>query len=136
VIWEAREVLVKQAASGRTILVCEDDPFVSEFFQDVFKVAGHRVESAKDGESAIRMAADIRPAVITLDIDLPGLDGASVISRLKADPATADIPVVIVSAHPGWLTFLERHHAAAVLEKPCPPWELQAAVEQALKQPR
>jgi CheY-like chemotaxis protein len=78
------------------------------------------------------MAGELKPSVITLDIDLPGQDGGAVISRLKSDPATADIPVIIISAHPGWLTFVERHQAAAVLEKPTPPWELQAAVEQAL----
>lgn len=120
----------------KTILVCEDDPLVSVFFQDVFKAAGHQVVSARDGENAVRMAAEIKPSVVTLDIDLPGLDGGAVISRLKSDPSTADIPVVIISAHPGWLTFVERHQAAAVLEKPCPPWELQAAVEQAMKPPK
>jgi CheY-like chemotaxis protein len=117
----------------RTILVCEDDPLVSGFFQDVFKSAGHRVVSAPDGESAVRLAGELQPAVVTLDIDLPGLDGGAVIGRLKADPATAHIPVVIISAHPGWLTFLDRHQAAAVLEKPVPPWELKAAVEQAMQ---
>lgn len=116
----------------RTILVCEDDPLVSGFFQDVFKTAGHQVVSARDGESAVRLAAELQPAVVTLDIDLPGLDGGAVIGRLKSDPATAHIPVVIISAHPGWLTFVDRHQAAAVLEKPCPPWELQAAVEHAM----
>lgn len=121
----------KQSAKG-TILVCEDDPLVSGFFQDVFKAVGYRVASAPDGESAVKLATELRPAVITLDIDLPGLDGGVVIGRLKADPATAGIPVIIISAHPGWLTFVERHQAFAVLEKPCPPWELQAAVEQAL----
>jgi len=116
----------------RTILVCEDDPMVSVFFQDVFKTAGHQVVSAPDGESAVRLATELQPSVVTLDIDLPGLDGGAVIGRLKANPVTAHIPVIIISAHPGWLTFLDRHQAAAVLEKPCPPWELQAAVEDAL----
>ncbi len=117
---------------GHTILVCEDDPLVAGFFQDVFKTAGHRVVSARDGESALQMASELLPAVITLDIDLPGIDGAAVIGRLKSNPATANIPVIMISAHPGWLTFLDRQQAAAVLEKPCPPWELQAAIEEAL----
>lgn len=117
---------------GETVLVCEDDPMVSMFFQDVFKTVGLQVVGARDGETAVRLAAELRPAVVTLDLDLPAMDGGAVISRLKANPATAKIPVIVVSAHPGWLTFLDRHQAAAVLEKPCPPWELQAAVEQAL----
>ena len=125
---------VQKEDARRTILVCEDDPLVSVFFQDVFKTAGHRVASARDGESAIRMAAELQPTVVTLDLDLPGLDGAAVIGRLKDNPATAHIPVIVVSAHPGWLTFLDRQKAAVVLEKPCPPWELKAAVDQALAQ--
>ena len=119
-------------AARRTILVCEDDPMVSLFFQEVFKSAGHRVVSARDGETAVRLASELQPAAVTLDLDLPGLDGGAVIGRLKGDPATARIPVIVISAHPGWLTFVDRHRAAAVLDKPCPPWELQAAVEQAL----
>jgi len=119
-------------AARRVILVCEDDPMVSMFFQEVFKSAGHRVVSARDGETAVRLAGELQPAAVTLDLDLPGLDGGAVIGRLKADPATAHIPIIVISAHPRWLTFVDRHHAAAVLEKPCPPWELQAAVEQAL----
>jgi CheY-like chemotaxis protein len=133
---QAWEVHVAKGASGRTILVCEDDPLVAGFFQDVFKAAGHQVVSAHDGESAVQMATELKPAVVTLDIDLPGLDGGAVISRLKANPDTAHIPVIIISAHPGWLTFVERHQASAILEKPCPPWELQAAVEQALDENR
>lgn len=119
---------------GRTILVCEDDPMVSMLFQEVFKAAGYQVAGACDGESAVKLASELRPAVMTLDIDLPGLDGGAVIERLKGNPSTAEIPVIIISAHPGWLTFLDRHQAAAVLEKPCSPWELQAAVEQVLQQ--
>lgn len=117
---------------GATVLICEDDPMVSMFFQDVFKASGMEVIAARDGETALQLAAEKQPSVVTLDIDMPGLDGGAVISRLKANPATAHIPVVIISAHPGWLTFLDRHQAAAVLEKPCPPWELKAAVEQAI----
>jgi DNA-binding response OmpR family regulator len=117
---------------GRTILICEDDPMVSVFLEDVLKTAGHHVISAHDGETAIRMAVDMKPAAITLDLDMPGLYGWEVMGRLKADPATSRIPIIIISAHPAWLTFIDRRQAAAVLEKPCPPWELRAAVEQAL----
>jgi CheY-like chemotaxis protein len=125
---------VVESDKPQTILVCEDDPMVSVFFQDVFKTAGHDVVSARDGESAIRMATELQPTIVTLDLDLPGLDGPAVIGRLKKNPATAHIPVIIVSAHPGWLTFLDRQQVAVVLEKPVPPWELKAAVEQALAQ--
>lgn len=52
------------------------------------------------------------------------------IDRLKSDPATARIPVIVIAAHPGWLAIVDRDQAARVLKKACPIWELQAAVEQ------
>jgi CheY-like chemotaxis protein len=122
----------RRSASSRPILVCEDDPLVAGFFAEVLAAAGHTSVVARNGEVALRMAAELRPAAITLDLDLPRLHGGAVLSRLRGDPATWAIPVIVVSAYPGWLTFLERHRAAAVLEKPTPPWELATAVEQAL----
>ena len=117
----------RRRAELRPILVCEDDLLVADFFAEVLAAAGHPVAIALDGEAALRMAARLRPAAITLDLDLPRLHGGAVLGRLKGDPATAAIPVIVISAHPGWLTFPERHQAAAVLEKPVPPWELAAA---------
>ena len=114
------------------VLVCEDDPMVAQFFADVLETAGYRIARAHDGESAVRLAGELQPAVMTLDIDLPSLDGVAAVHRLKMNPATASIPVIFLSAHPGWLTFVERQHAAAILQKPCPTWELETAVELAL----
>ena len=114
------------------ILVCEDDPHVAQFFVDVLEAAGHRVVHAADGATAVRLAQELRPAALVLDLALPDLDGAAVLARLKADPGTAAIPIVVVSAYPGWLTLLDRRQAVAVVEKPCLPDDLQAAVAQAL----
>jgi CheY-like chemotaxis protein len=118
--------------SGPLVLVCEDDPMVSDFFLDALTVFGYRAVGASDGEDALRLAAALRPSAIVLDLGLPGLDGGATLARLKGDPRTADIPVVVASAHPGWLTFLDRSQVVAVLEKPCLPTDLHAAVEQAL----
>jgi CheY-like chemotaxis protein len=115
-----------------SVLVCEDDGLVAEFFGEVLSLGGYQVLDARNGEAAIRLAVEHRPAAVLLDLALPDLDGAAVLARLKADPRTAGIPVVIVSAHPGWLTFVDRQQAAAVLEKPCPPDDLLAAVEAAI----
>ena len=122
----------RRTAASRPILVCEDDPLVAGFFAKILAAAGHPVAIALEGGAALRMATRLRPAAITLDLDLPRLHGDAVLGRLKGDPATAAIPVIVISAHPGWLPFPERHRAAAVLEKPTPPWELAAAVEQVL----
>jgi CheY-like chemotaxis protein len=118
--------------STQQILVCEDDPDTASFFVEVLELAGYRTICAADGEAGLRLAAKHRPAAILLDLAMPGLEGGLVLTRLKADPSTAEIPVVIVSAFPGWLTFLDRQKAVAVVEKPCLPAELESAVAQAL----
>jgi CheY-like chemotaxis protein len=114
------------------VLVCEDDSAISAYVVDVLEAAGHHLAAVPDGESARRAAAADPPAVIILDLALPGLDGGSVLERLKADPRTAPIPVVIASAYPSWMTFLDRRLAAEVLEKPFSPDELEAVVDQAI----
>ena len=58
---------------------------------------GFRVETAADGEEGLRLARQLRPLVITLDVVMPGMDGWAVLSALKADPELADIPVIMVT---------------------------------------
>lgn len=108
---------------------------VARFLEDLFTVDGWRVTVAHDGEAALRLAAERQPAAITLDLDLPGLDGGAVLTRLKANPATTMIPVVVVSGQPGWLTTVDRQQAAAVLTKPAPPWEIRVAIERTQTRP-
>lgn len=80
-----------------TILVIDDDRDVREMLIRQLSKEGLRVIAAGEGEEALRLAREVRPQVITLDVMMPGMDGWSVLSALKSDPATADIPVVIVS---------------------------------------
>ncbi|HSM13406.1 MAG TPA: response regulator, partial [Thermoanaerobaculia bacterium] len=83
--------------SGRRILVAEDDDeFVRVFAADL-EAAGYVVERARTGDEALEMSRRRRPDAITLDLVLPGRDGWEVLRELKSDPATADIPVIIVS---------------------------------------
>jgi CheY-like chemotaxis protein len=58
---------------------------------------GLRTASANDGEAGLRLARELRPAVILLDVLMPSIDGWAVLSRLKADPELAAIPVIMVS---------------------------------------
>ena len=123
---------VAPSAAAPLVVICEDDRPVAECFAEVLEAAGYRAVVAADGEAAIRLAAELRPAAIVLDLGLPGLDGGAALARLKADRRTAAIPVVIASARPGQVTFLDRGQAAAVLEKPFDIAELEAAVSRAL----
>jgi signal transduction histidine kinase/CheY-like chemotaxis protein len=79
------------------VLVIEDDVAAAELITRQLEGAGFRTHIARTGTEAVAKARALRPAAITLDILLPELDGWEVITRLKRDEATSDIPVVIVS---------------------------------------
>ena len=82
---------------GKVILIVEDDDFLRELAVKKFKAAGHTVEFAVDGETAVPRAKELRPDAILLDIVLPGIDGFEVLRVLKEDPETKHIPVILLS---------------------------------------
>jgi PAS domain S-box-containing protein len=82
---------------GALVLVIEDDAGARELLTRTLKKDGYAVAEAADGDTGLALAAKLRPAVITLDVMMPGIDGWSVLRSLKADPALRDIPVVMVS---------------------------------------
>jgi signal transduction histidine kinase len=81
-----------------TVLVVDDEPFNLEVIQHFLLAEGLRVETADDGESALKAVRSQPPDLILLDVMMPGMDGFEVCRRLKAEPATAFIPVVILTA--------------------------------------
>ena len=84
-------------ATGPLVLVVEDDPAAAELISHRLGDAGYRVELARTGTEALEKARRLQPAAITLDIILPEVDGWEVITRLKSDPFTSTIPIVVVS---------------------------------------
>jgi len=80
-----------------TVLVIDDDANVRDLMQRTITKDGFRVEVAADGARGLALAKQIRPAIITLDVMMPGMDGWAVLTALKADPGTADIPVVMLT---------------------------------------
>jgi len=88
---------VQIGPGGASVLVIDDDAAVRELMQRYLEAAGIAVTVAADGAEGLRLAAALRPGVITLDILMPGMDGWAVLERLKADPDLADIPVVMAS---------------------------------------
>jgi CheY-like chemotaxis protein len=85
-------------AGDTVILVIEDDASFARILAEMIRRKGHRVLAAGDGESGLQLARQHRPTGILLDVSLPGMDGWSVIERLKADEATRQIPVHFISA--------------------------------------
>jgi len=83
--------------AGGTVLVIDDDAAARDLVSRFLEKQGLGVEVAVDGRAGLQAARDHHPDVITLDVVMPGLDGWSVLTALKSDPATADIPVVMLS---------------------------------------
>ena len=81
-----------------TVLIVDDDPTILTTMNKAL-ASSYRVRATNSGERAIQMAAtDPRPELILLDVMMPGLDGYAVLSRLKENPDTRDIPVIFVTA--------------------------------------
>jgi CheY-like chemotaxis protein len=78
-------------------LVIDDDAAARELLQAHLHSSGYRVLQAATGEAGLVLAREHRPDVVTLDVFLPGVDGWDVLRALRGDPATADIPVVLVT---------------------------------------
>lgn len=83
--------------SSKTILLIEDDKFLSELLNDYLVKHGLSVEWVADGKEGIKQAKAIKPALILLDLVLPGISGYEVLKQLKEDSETKDIPVIILS---------------------------------------
>jgi signal transduction histidine kinase/CheY-like chemotaxis protein/ligand-binding sensor domain-containing protein/protocatechuate 3,4-dioxygenase beta subunit len=83
--------------SGPCVLVIDDDPAVRDLMRRSLEKDSFRVEVASDGKSGLELARRLKPVVITLDVMMPHLDGWSVLTSLKGDPATADIPVIMLT---------------------------------------
>ena len=75
----------------------DDDPAVRDIVQRFLVREGFRVALAAGGEEGLRLARELRPDVITLDVVMPGLDGWGVLSALKADPDLSDIAVIMLT---------------------------------------
>jgi CheY-like chemotaxis protein len=79
--------------------VIEDDPAQLKLAKAVLSFAGHKVSDAEAAEQAFYMIKQEKPDVILLDLGLPGIDGLTLVRKLKADPETGAIPIVAVTAY-------------------------------------
>ena len=85
-------------AAPQTILIVDDEEDILLLCRVNLEFEGYRVIAASNGADAIRLAAENRPDLVLLDVMMPTLDGWHVLEALKADPATARIPVVMLTA--------------------------------------
>ena len=117
---------------GRRALVVDDSPAVRDLVVVNLELEGFEVRSAADGQEGLEVAVAWHPDVMTLDVVMPRLGGFEVLERLRADPSTADIPVVIVTGRAQAADRAKGEALAvdAYLTKPFEPAELVAVVSE------
>jgi DNA-binding response OmpR family regulator len=81
-----------------TVLVIDDDPVIVKLLRVNFELEGFNVISAGDGREGVEMVRAERPDVVISDIMMPTMNGLELVSILKSDPSTADLPVLLLSA--------------------------------------
>ncbi|HZB86248.1 MAG TPA: response regulator [Gaiellaceae bacterium] len=125
---------VPAPAGDRTVLYIEDSRSNALLVERTLRLRGIRMLDAHTGADGIRLAREERPGLVLLDLRLPDLDGASVFRRLQDDPATAGIPVVVVSGgvEPETADELRAGGVLAFLGKPFPLERLLALVDATL----
>ena len=111
------------AAQGKSVLVADDNAAFVELVRVALQSDDIEVLAARDGEEALRLARERRPDVVVLDLLMPRVDGLSALVRLRADAATRDVPVLMVSGMPGGEAerLARAFGAGEFLVKPFPP---------------
>lgn len=84
---------------GTRILIVEDNPTNARLSSEMLTSAGYVVSVVASGEEGLRVVQQLAPALAILDLQMPGMDGLTLARHLKGDPATASIPLIVLTAH-------------------------------------
>ena len=120
---------------GKTILVVDDSPTVRKLIAGKLEKCGHDVLCSNDGVEAMERLENLRPDLILLDINMPRMDGYQVCKLIRANNATKDVPVVMISGKDGFFDKVRGRMAgtSGYITKPFGPETLMKAVESYLK---
>ncbi len=129
--------LVTGKRASARILVADDDPVILRLLEVNLGLEGFDVATAASGPEAVASAREARPALILLDVMMPGTSGWDVVDELRSDPATADIPILLLSAR---TQDEDRRRAEALglagyVTKPFDPAELAATIRRLARSP-
>jgi len=124
----------QQEVRRNLVLIADDVKDTRDLYAEFFGSRGLHTVTARDGEEAVALAISFRPDVIVMDLKMPRLDGVAATRRLKQDPRTRGIPIIMLTGYADKAIdkgALEAG-AAGFLTKPCLPDDLDAAVRRVL----
>lgn len=121
-------------SSARLVLVADDDPDILQLVVFRLQRLGHEVLTAADGQRALMLAHERRPALAVLDVSMPGLSGYEVTQALRSDPETRGIRIILLTARvqDGDVERGREAGADAYVTKPFSPQQLAACVQELL----
>ncbi|MFI5270821.1 MAG: PleD family two-component system response regulator [Candidatus Saccharimonadales bacterium] len=79
------------------VLLIEDDPMIYRLYQKLFTLEGFEIEIAENGNVGLKKLSEVKPDILLMDIMMPEMNGLEMLSKLKGDPETRDIPVVVLT---------------------------------------
>jgi DNA-binding response OmpR family regulator len=121
---------MNELATSKKILVVDDDPDIREIIMMILESEGYHVSGLDNGQAVIDKVYQIQPDMVLLDVQLGDRDGRDICRELKEQPATQDIPIMMISASHGWSGLHEKQcKADDFLAKPFDVIELVAHVK-------
>ena len=129
---KAVESTVGQSPDGgrlASVLIVDDEPSIRFVLRVVLEASGHRVTEASHGRAALEVIAAERPDLVTTDFMMPIMNGGQLIAALRGDPATAAIPILLISSSPG---AADVPGADAFMQKPLDPGDVVERVQSIL----
>lgn len=114
---------------GKLVLIVDDNPAEREIFSTFLRFVGGRVVEAGDGEEGLRMVEQHWPSLILLDLSMPRMDGWEMMRRLNANPSTAAIPVIALTARRLDRSEMSQAGFCGYLEKPMAPVNVLSEIE-------
>lgn len=117
---------------GRSVILVEDEPNIAEAIRFLLQRDGWQVEVVRDGNAALAAVGQVRPALVILDLMLPGQSGMEILTALRRAPATAGLPVLMLTAKGQGRDreAAERAGVSRFMTKPFSNTEIRAAVRE------
>ena len=118
----------------KKVLLVDDEPLLREGLGRILEIAGYLVIEAGDGIQALEKAFSEHPDIIVLDVSMPVMNGMQVLIRLRENPATEAIPVILLSGYPEKLRAGATFAHTQQISKPWHPGAIETAISNALHQ--